>query len=115
MNAVPSIERVLGMYQLIVLAIPAAFCCGIERTYLTLSSSSPPSTPTLDECIKKARVMKGITQKELAAAIGTYEQAISNWEGYETLPRTNRGKVRHRPLETPRRSCRWGCSGPGSR
>jgi len=45
---------------------------GLERTYST--QSSPSSTSTFGECIRKARLRKGLTQKELAEMVGVNGQ-----------------------------------------
>lgn len=60
-------------------------CCSIERTYQP-PSGAPSSTFTFGECIRKARLSKGLTQKKLAEVAGVYQHTIVNWEGYDTAP-----------------------------
>lgn len=40
----------------------------------------------INDNIRKARKASGITQKELAAALGVYQKDISRWENGERLP-----------------------------
>ena len=42
---------------------------------------------TFGQYIKRARLEKGLTQKEVACALGLNEMTIVNWERYETVPR----------------------------
>jgi transcriptional regulator with XRE-family HTH domain len=60
---------------------------------LSFSASRYPSS-TFGQCIKKARLEKGLKQRELAARVAVDEMTIVNWERYDAMPTRRRDKVK---------------------
>jgi len=50
--------------------------------------------------IKKRRLQLGISQQQLANAVGVDRSAVSQWENGKTLPRSNRLKLLAKTLKT---------------
>jgi len=59
--------------------VEAAFSTPHEVSFITPVYSTLPAS-TFGECIRKARSEKGLTQKEVAEAIGVNEMTIVSWE-----------------------------------
>ena len=59
----------------------------------SFSTSRYPSA-TFGECIRKARLEKGLTQTGVAAAACVNATTIGHWERYPTVPMRHHGKIR---------------------
>ena len=60
---------------------------------LPFSTSRYPAS-TFGQFIRKAKLEKGLGQKDLEKEIGVNEMTIVNWEHYETMPKRRRFKLR---------------------
>ncbi len=61
---------------------------------LSFSASRYDEPTTFGEYIRKARLEKGLKQRELAARVGVNEMTIANWERYATAPKRHHAKIR---------------------
>ena len=66
----------------------------MKTLVLSLNTSHCGEPATFGEFIRKARLEKVLTQKELACPVGIDEMTTVNWERYETVPRRRHGVVR---------------------
>lgn len=62
------------------------FTCHIEVNLLEFNPDYPKNPKNLGERIKKARMDKGMTAKELAAVLGVSDTAVLNWEIKGRIP-----------------------------
>jgi len=60
--------------------LPLIYTLEIEINLLDLSPKYPKDPRNLGERIRRARMDKGLLQKELAAQIGVTEDTVINWE-----------------------------------
>ncbi len=56
-------------------------------------STSRHAAETFGEVIRKAWLERGLTQKDVAEAVGVGEMTVVRWERYKTVPLRNRQKV----------------------
>ncbi len=66
--------------------MPLVYTLEIEINLLDFNPKYPKNPQTLGEKIRKARMDKGLLQRELAEQIGVTEDTVINWEIRDIKP-----------------------------
>jgi len=69
---------------------PLIYTLGVEVSLLNFNPSYPQNPQTVGEKLRKARMDKGMTLKEVAALFGVSETAVLHWEIRGKMPQGNR-------------------------